>query len=81
MSSVRALKTIKVHNWGFSRLECIDLANRYMDFIRNKYPLGIEPNNYFVIPGYEHVTKNQPIIIYNGVEGEYKLSTANLFKL
>jgi len=75
-----ALKTIRVHNWKWSRAKAIKFVQHYIDLISAKYPLGIEDSkneNYFVLPGFEHVTKNQPILAYK-VDG-WELTTANLF--
>lgn len=78
MSVVKALKTIKLYNRRFTRQQCINQADKYINLISNKYPEGVNSNVYFVIPGYEHITKNQPVVVYSE-EGEFKLSTNNMF--
>ncbi len=46
--------------------------------ILSKYPEGIPSEQYFVLPGFNHVTRNQPVVVF-GEDGEYKLSTVNKF--
>lgn len=78
MSLVNALKTIKLYNRRFTRQQCIDLGDKYIKLIKAKYPSGIPESQYFVVPGFNNITKNQPVIIY-GIDGEYQLSTVNKF--
>jgi hypothetical protein len=76
-----AIKTIRIHNWSWSRIKAIKFADSFINLISNKYPLGIEDiknQTYFVVPGFEHVTKNQPIIKFNPAEGAWELSVTNL---
>ncbi len=74
---IKALKTIQIHNWGFDRDDCVAVVNNIIEKISAKYPKGVDRKVYFVIPGYEHVTRNQPIIRYN-IEA-FELSTINKF--
>lgn len=76
-----AIKTIRVHNWGMSRTQAIALAQRYVDLISGAYPSGVESDNetYFVVPGFEHVTKHQPVLAYHPTEAQWELQTRNLF--
>jgi hypothetical protein len=76
-----ALRTIKNLNWRWRPTKCIKFAKGYIDIITKKYPLGIPGNEYFVLPGFEHVTKNQPIVAYNGAEGQFELTVTTKFQL
>ena len=78
--NIEALKTIRVHNWKWSRAKAMEFAQKYIDLISAKYPVGLDVSNetYFVIPGFEHVTNNQPVVAYS-TGGEWELSTADLF--
>ena len=77
-----AIKTIRVHNWGMTRAEAKKLAQKFIDLIAIGYPTGVETDNetYFVIPGFEHVTKHQPVVAYHPTEG-WGLQTRDLFLL
>ena len=79
--SLHALKTIRVHNWKWKRRQCVSFVQKYINILNGAYPDGLEGKNmeYYIIPGYEHVTKNQPILVFNSLEKEWKLSTTNLF--
>jgi len=75
-----ALKTIRIHNWKMSKTKAVKLAQKYLDLIQSKYPMG--PDNdttFFVVPGFEHVTRLQPIVTFNPTEGAWELSTTDLF--
>jgi len=77
---VRAVRTVRIHNWKWPRTKAEKLLIKYKDLITKKYPQGIEETNqYFTVPGYEHVTKDQPIIFYNHTEGSWEISVANQF--
>ena len=78
---IEALTTIKNLNWKWRPSKCIKYAQGIMDIIARKYPKGIEATEYFVLPGFEHVTKNQPIISYNGAAGHFELTVTTKFKL
>lgn len=80
--SVDAIKTIKIHNWKWSEAKCRSHAQKFIDLIQAKYPVGIEDTDnetYFVLPGMEHVTKKQPVVSYNPSAGEWELQTRDLF--
>jgi hypothetical protein len=77
---IDALKTIRIHNWKMPRTKAIKLAQKYLEVIQFSYPTGVEDETtYFVIPGFEHVTRFQPIVVYNLTEGIWEVSTTNLF--
>ena len=77
----QAIRTIRIHNFKKSMEEAIQMAEGFLALIESKYPLGIENPDvtYFVMPGYEHVTKYQPIAIFTGIEGKWQLSNTTLF--
>jgi len=81
--SLEAVKTIKWLNWKLSNLEIMQMVDKFINLISARYPLGLEGSNeqYFVVPGFEHVTKNQPIIRFVDGEGEWQLSTSTKFLL
>jgi hypothetical protein len=77
-----ALRTIKVQNWKYSIAQVKRAASEFLKLLSTKYPLGLEDvvnATFFVMPGYEHVTKNQPIAVFNGSQGEWELSTSTQF--
>jgi len=75
-----ALKTIKQKNPKWSIAQCKKHAQKVINIITNKYPEGCEAQ-YFVLPGFEHVTKNQPIISFNLSEGSWGLDNQTKFKI
>jgi hypothetical protein len=80
--SLEAIKTIRIHNWGMTRLGAKKLAQETIDILLGAYPTGVESDNetYYVIPGFEHVTKHQPVVAYHPTEG-WVLQTRDLFLL
>jgi len=78
-----AINTIRVQNWGMSITRAKRVAMDFLNLLSIKYPTGLGEEvvnpTYFVMPGFEHVTKNQPIGVYNGSEGCWELSTSTLF--
>lgn len=75
----QALRRIKgkYHKW--SKTQCVKFVNKYINIIEKKYPEGIEESNYFVLPGFEHVRHNQPIIVFNQMEQQYELDAVSIF--
>lgn len=85
--SLNALRTIKALNWRKTRFQCQKMVNNFLDVVSKKYPDGFsdikdskerliaERKTYFVMPGFEHVTKNQPIAQFDVIERTWKLST------
>lgn len=74
-------KSIKSQHYKWNRIQCLAFANRHLDTIKKKYPDGniLPPNTYFVLPGYEHMTKFQPIIVFDSIENIFILSTNTVF--
>ena len=79
--NIEALTTIKNLNWKWKPAKCVKYAQGIINIIAKKYPTGVSVNDYFVLPGFEHVTKNQPIIAYNGAAGQFELAVTTQFKL
>ena len=76
-----ALKTIKSKNSKWTTAKCKKYANSVISMISKKFPEGTEGDQYFVVPGFLHVTKNQPIILFNPTNGEWDLEINTKFKL
>jgi len=74
-----AIKTIRIQNWKWTRYKAIKHLNYYLNLVEKKYPQGLESNNYFVIPGCEHIANSQPIIRYNPGEGAWEITINNIF--
>ena len=78
--SLLAIRTIRIHNFGMTRDEARFKAKEFTDLINKKYPEGVEDETtYFVMPGFEHVTKHQPIAGYNSTEASWELYTTDLY--
>jgi hypothetical protein len=75
-----AIKTLRIQNWKWTRYKAVKFLERCKNIILKKYPEGLESNVYFVVPGCEHITRNQPIISYNPAMGEWEITTNDLFK-
>jgi hypothetical protein len=75
-----AIKTIRTQNWKWTRYKAVKFLENYKNIIAKKYPDGIEANHYFVIPGCEHITREQPIVRFSPVEGSWEITTTDLFK-
>lgn len=80
---VNAIRTIRIHNFKATRPSCVEKAQKFLDTLTKHRPMGFDGESdndqYYVMPGYEHVTKYQPIAIYSGTEGEWQLSSTSLF--
>lgn len=76
-----AIRTIRGLNWKFTKVRAQKHVNKFLSLIQKRYPEGdkIFPTAYFVMPGYEHVTRNQPIAIYNENTAAWEISVINLF--
>jgi len=72
-----ALKTIKNYNLKLSLLDCKNKAESFLKLISKKYPKG--KSEYFVMVGFEHVTKNQPIAQYNTDLNEWEIKSITKF--
>jgi hypothetical protein len=75
-----AIKTVRIQNWKWTKQKAVKFLEQYKNIISKKYPDGLESEIYFVPPGYEHVTRDQPIIRYNPAEGNWEITTKDLFK-
>lgn len=72
-------KVIKSKHYKWNRIQCQNFVNKYIDKLQLLLPRGIPENQYFVVPGYEHVTRFQPIIIFNASSKLYELSSTTKF--
>jgi len=72
-------KSIKSQHYKWNRTQCFNFANKIVNIVSRKYPAGIKENEYFVLPGYEHMTKFQPIIVFDKIENRFILSTNTVF--
>lgn len=79
--NIEALKTISNSNKKWNLSKCKNYADKYIQIISKKYPKGLQESEYFILPKYEHVTRNQPIIIFNQIEGMWELQTITKFKI
>ena len=82
--SQEAINTIRVHKWKMTKRQAEKFAQNYVDIIQNAYPIGIEDTDnetYFVLPGFEHVTKHQPVVAYHPTQGMWELQTRDKFLL
>jgi|SaaInlV_125m_DNA_1040241.scaffolds.fasta_scaffold00121_25 hypothetical protein len=72
-----ALKTIINYNKRWRSRKATIFVNKYIKLISQKYPEGLK--DYFVVPGFEHVTRNQPIIVFNNTEDIWELRSNTLY--
>jgi len=72
-------KSIKSQHYKWNRNQCFSFANKFVNIISKKYPNGVPNNTYFVIPGCEHMTKFQPIVVFDEVEQRFIVKTDTLF--
>lgn len=72
-----ALKTIISYNKRWRARKATIFVNKYIKLISEKYPEGLK--DYFVVPGFEHVTRNQPIIVFNSTEDIWELRSNTLY--
>jgi|TARA_B110000902_G_C14092744_1_gene507523 hypothetical protein len=72
-----ALKTIISYNKRWRARKATIFVNKYIKLISEKYPKGLK--DYFVVPGFEHVTRNQPIIVFNSTEDIWELRSNTLY--
>jgi hypothetical protein len=70
---------IKSRHYKWNRIQCFNFANKFLKIIAKKYPEGIPQNQYFVIPGYEDMTKFQPIVMFDIIEQAFILTSSTLF--
>lgn len=76
-----ALKTIKRQNSKWTIAKCKKHAQSVINMISKEFPDGIDTEHYFVVPGFEHVTKDQPIITFDPTEGQWELNINTKFKI
>ena len=77
-----AIRTIRIQNFKASKTKAMKMIKSFLATLTTKYPMGLEDgteNSYFVMPGYGHVTKYQPIAVFNGIDAEWQISTTTLF--
>jgi len=81
--SYKAIKTIRDYNLKLTISECKKIAGGFVNLINKKHPAGLDvgvDNVYFALPGFEHVTKNQPVVTFDPTEGMWILDTNTKFK-
>lgn len=76
-----AIRTVQIHKFRCTKDEAVEELSKNLNLIANKYPAGLDTNTYFVVKGYEHVTKNQPIIRFSPSEGNWEITTINHFEI
>jgi hypothetical protein len=79
MLEYETIQLIKSRNKGWNKYACIRFVDKCLTRIKAKLPDGIPSNQYFVLPGFEDVCHNQPIIIFDPTESMYKLTLNNKF--
>ena len=72
-------KAIKSLHYRWNRIQCQSFVDRFISKLIKWIPNGIPENQYIVLPGYEHITRFQPIIIYNQEAKIYQLSSDTKF--
>jgi len=77
----KAIRTIRALKWRCSKYRAKKIINTYGRIITKKYPNGLDTSNeeYFVLPGFEHVTKNQPVFKYNNSLGNWEIKAESKF--
>jgi len=75
-----AIKTVKIHNWKWTKGKIEKFLKLHLKLVQDKYPEGLPNSTYFVVPGFEHVTKNQPVVKFSPAEGIWVISTLTLFE-
>ena len=80
--SLLAIRTIRIQNYSITRSKARDAGSNFIKIINSRYPNGVDSDKetYFVMPGYEHVTKYQPVATFNNSDNSWELSTINKFK-
>lgn len=78
---VQAIRTVQIHKFRATKEEAIEELTKALDLVSSKYPKGLPSDTYFVVPKYEHVTKNQPVIKFNPSEGLWEVKTINKFEI
>jgi len=81
-SETLALRTIRAQNWKWSKIKATKHLNNFIAFInKNAYQVAdLTDSTYFVMPGYEHVTRNQPIAKYNITQESWEIGVVTLFE-
>ena len=72
-------QAIKSRHYKWNRIQCFNFANKFLKIIAKAHPEGIPENQYYVIPGYEDMTKFQPIIAFDIIEQAYILTSNTVF--
>lgn len=76
-----ALKTIRRGKDKWTIAKCRKHVNTIIKGVDKLYPDGLDAGNYIVIPGFEHVTKNQPVLSYNAINSVWDLNINTTFKI
>lgn len=76
---IAAIQTIRNYNRRWGKRAAEKFASKFINLINKKYPEGPDKNTYYVIPGFEQVTRDQPIVQFNETDGIWVLSSFTLF--
>ena len=71
--------SIKSRHYRWNKIQCFNFAKKYIKILNKKYPEGVPPDQYFVLPGYEDMTKFQPIFVFDPIEGGFTLTSNTTF--
>jgi hypothetical protein len=76
---LQLFQSIKSKHYKWNRIQCFRFADRFVRIISSKYPKGIPESEYFVLPGYESMTRFQPIVIFDPLTATFILSSNTVF--
>jgi len=79
MLEYETIQLIKSRNKGWNKYACIRFVEKWLSRLKTQLPDGIPENQYFVLPGFEDVGHNQPIIKFDPSESMYKIALNNKF--
>lgn len=76
--NLKAIKSIRIVR-KCTRRQALKFVEKHINLLNSTYPQGFdnEEKTYFVLPGFENTTKNQPIIKFNPGEGKWELHTTS----
>jgi hypothetical protein len=76
-----AIYTIRALQFKCTKTKALKQIEYFLKLLNQKYPLGFNnvEKSHFTMPGFEHVTRKQPIAKYDSQENKWVIKTYTIF--
>lgn len=72
-------RSIKLVHPKWNKVQCMKFIEKHLNLCIHNLKEGLPDNQYIVLPGFESVTRFQPIIIYNSKDSIFEVITTTKF--